>query len=124
MNQPNKVLLVDDNEDVLKTITMYLERKNYQVSPFTNGLEALEIFDSEKGDFDLLVTDLVMPGISGVGIISIVKEKYPQVPIIAITGWGEQPETLAKEAKADFVLEKPFKLDEINRIIQNLLYKW
>ena len=121
MDQPNKILLVDDDEVVLKTITEYLEQNDFNVVAVNNGLDALKMFEAGNGGIDLLITDLVMPSISGVAIISIVKKRYPQVPIIAITGWGEHPETLAKEVEADFVLEKPFKLDEINRVIQNLL---
>ena len=121
MNQPNKILLVEDDEVVLKTITEYLEEKNFNVVAFNNGLDALKMFDAGNGSFDLLITDIVMPSITGIAIISIVKKRYPQIPIIAITGWGEHPETLAREIEADFVLEKPFALDEINRIIRNLL---
>jgi CheY-like chemotaxis protein len=119
--QPKKILVVDDNEDVLKTITKYLEQKQFIVESASNGLDALKILETDKDTFDLLVTDLVMPSISGVAVISIVKEKFPEVPIIAITGWGEHPEALATEAKADIVLEKPFELDEFMRIIQGLL---
>ena len=122
VEQPKKVLVVDDNEDVLKTISTYLEQKNYSVVAVDDGLEALKLCESENGNFDLLITDLVMPSISGVAVISIVKEKYPNLPVIAITGWGEHPEALATEAKADIVLEKPFELDEFNNIIQGLLY--
>lgn len=121
VDQPQKVLVVDDNEDVLKTITKYLEQKQFTVMAATNGLDALKMLEVEKGEFDLLVTDLVMPSISGVAIISIVKERYPKIPIIAITGWGEHPEALATEAKADIVLEKPFELEEFLNIIQDLL---
>lgn len=121
VDQPKKVLVIDDNEEVLKTITKYLTHKNYDVVASTNGLDALKMVEAEDTNFDLLITDLVMPNISGVAIISIVKEKYPDVPIIAITGWGEHPEALATEAKADVVLEKPFELDEFIRIIQDLL---
>lgn len=121
VQQPKKVLVIDDNEEVLKTISKYLEQKDYNVLAVSNGLDALKICETENGNFDLLVTDLVMPSISGVAVISIVKERYPKVPIIAITGWGEHPEALATEAKADVVLEKPFELDEFNKIIQELL---
>ena len=121
VQQNKKVLLVDDNEDVLQTITKYLEQKDYTVVATNDGLDALKHCELENGDFDLLITDLVMPSISGVGVISIVKERYPDMPIIAITGWGEHPEALAAEARADIVLEKPFELDEFNRIIQDLL---
>jgi CheY-like chemotaxis protein len=119
--QPQKILVVDDNEDVLQTITKYLEQKQFIVESASNGLDALKILETDEGNFDLLVTDLVMPSISGVAVISIVKERYPEVPIIAITGWGEHPEALATEARADIVLEKPFELDEFMKIIQDLL---
>lgn len=122
-NQQKKILVIDDNEEVLKTITQYLQQKNCNVTAASNGLDALKICEMEKGGFDLVVTDLVMPNISGVAIISIVKERYPKVPVIAITGWGEHPEALATEAKADIVLEKPFELDELNNIINDLLSK-
>lgn len=118
-----KILVIDDNEEVLNTIAQYMKEKDYHVITVANGLDALKICESENGDFDLIVTDLVMPNISGVAIISIVKEKYPEVPVIAITGWGEHPEALATEAQADVVLEKPFELDEFNKTIQNLLSK-
>jgi DNA-binding NtrC family response regulator len=121
IDQPSRIIVVDDDEVILKTMTEYLEQKDYNVIAVDNGLEALKMFEAVKGGFDLLITDLVMPNIGGVAIISIVKRRYPKVPIIAITGWGEHPEALAKEVEADFVLEKPFKLDEINRIIRNLL---
>jgi DNA-binding NtrC family response regulator len=121
INQPSKILVVDDDNVILETITEYLEEKNFNVLAANNGLDALKMFEAENGGFDLLITDLIMPNIGGVAIISIVKKRYPRVPVIAITGWGEHPETLAKEVEADFVLEKPFTLDELNRIIQNLL---
>jgi len=121
IDRPNKILLVDDDEVILKTISEYLKQKNFNVVAVDNGLDALKIFETENGNFDLLVTDLIMPSIGGVAIISIIKKRYPKIPIIAITGWGEHPETLAKEVEADFVLEKPFKLDKINKIIENLL---
>ena len=121
VQQSKKVLVVDDNKDVLKTITTYLEQKNFTVVAVSNGLDALKLCEEEKGNFDLLITDLVMPSISGVAVISIVKERYPSLPVIAITGWGEHPEALAAEANADIVLEKPFELDEFNDRIQDLL---
>jgi DNA-binding NtrC family response regulator len=64
-----------------------------------------------------------MPDISGVGVISIVKKKYPSIPVIAITGWGEHPEALATEADADLVLEKPFELSDLDKSVSDLLAK-
>jgi two-component system cell cycle sensor histidine kinase/response regulator CckA len=121
VNQPSKVLVVDDYEMNLTMVTKYLEENNFHVSAANNGLDALDIFEAENGDIDLLITDLKMPGVSGVGIISIVKERYPKVPIIAMTGWGEYLLELAAEARVDYLLEKPFDLFKLNSIIQNLL---
>jgi DNA-binding response OmpR family regulator len=62
-----------------------------------------------------------MPDISGVGIIKIVKQKYPKTPVVAITGWGPQPQALAVEAHADHVLEKPFDIKELESLVKRLL---
>lgn len=95
--------------------------KKYDVVTASNGLDGLKAFESDSNGFDLIITDLVMPNISGVAIISMVKKKAPQTPVIAITGWGEHPESLATEAKADLVLEKPIELEKLNGFIDGLL---
>jgi DNA-binding NtrC family response regulator len=121
VGKQEKILIIDDNEDVISTLYQFLSHKKYHVVSATNGLDALKLFDAEKEGFDLIITDLVMPSISGVAIISIVKEKKPNIPIIAITGWGEHPEALATEAKADAVLEKPFELVTLEKLMTKLL---
>jgi len=63
-----------------------------------------------------------MPQISGVGLISIIKRKNPDTPVIAITGWGEYPEAFATESQADKVLSKPFGLSELDSAINELIY--
>lgn len=123
MGKQEKILIIDDNEDVLSTLYQFLSHQQYQVVSATNGLDALKLFEAEKEGFDLIITDLVMPNISGVAIVAIVKDKKPDIPIIAITGWGEHPEALATEAKADIVLEKPFELNELDKLIKKLLSK-
>jgi DNA-binding NtrC family response regulator len=62
-----------------------------------------------------------MPNVSGVGIISIIKKKHPQTPVVAITGWGEFPEALAEEARADRILKKPFELEELSNVVEELI---
>lgn len=116
-----KLLIIDDNEEVLISLYNYFIAKNYDVTSASNGLDALKLIESGQEVFDLIITDLVMPTVSGVGIISIVKKRSPDVPIIAITGWGEHPEALAKEARADVVLEKPVELSDLEETVQELL---
>jgi len=119
----HKLLIIDDNEEVLISLYNYFIAKNYDVTSASNGLDALKLIESDQEVFDLIITDLVMPTVSGVGIISIVKKKSPDVPIIAITGWGEHPEALAKEARADVVLEKPVELSDLEETVRELLAK-
>ena len=121
MNLHPKILIIDDTEEVLSALCKYFSQKDYTVLSAANGLDGLKIIETEKEDLDIVITDLVLPNISGVAVISIVKKKYPHLPVIAITGWGEHPEALAKEAKADLVMEKPFKLPELEKAARNLI---
>ena len=123
MAKQYKLLVVDDNQEVLATIDTYFRKKNYIVVTAADGLEALKLLKSEECAFDLVVTDLVMPYVSGVGVISILKKEFPETPVVAITGYGESPEALALEANADMVIEKPFNLENLERSIGDLLSK-
>ncbi len=121
MDKPLKLLIIDDNEEILAALFDFFSKKEYHVVSAPDGLEGLKLLEAEKQGFDVIITDLVMPNISGVGVISIVKKKFPDIPVIAITGWGEHPEALALEAQADIVVEKPFELYELDNIINDLL---
>jgi DNA-binding NtrC family response regulator len=121
MKRPSKILIIDDAEEILTALTNFFTQKNYEVVSASNGLDGLKHIEAKDAAFDLIITDLVLPNISGVAIISIVKKKFPHTPVIAITGWGEHPESLAKEAHADYVLEKPFKLPELEQLAKKLL---
>jgi len=123
MAKQYRLLVVDDNQEVLATIDTYFRKKNYKIVTAVDGLEALKLLKSEDCVFDLVVTDLVMPYVSGVGVISIMKKEFPGTPVVAITGYGESPEALALEANADLVIEKPFNLENLERAIGDLLSK-
>jgi len=122
MDKKYKLLVIDDSQETVEGLQHFFSKK-YDVYTAENGLDGLKYFEEDKGGFDLVITDLIMPDISGVGVISIIKKKYPGTPVIAITGWGEQPGALANEAEADLVLDKPFELAEIDRAVAKLLKK-
>ena len=121
MDKPYKLLVIDDNKEILNALYDFFSKKKYEVVSASDGLDGLKLLETDKQGFDLIITDLVMPNISGVGLISIIKKKYPDMPVIAITGWGEHPEALATEAQANRVLEKPFELSELDTLIRELL---
>jgi DNA-binding NtrC family response regulator len=121
MDQSRKLLIIDDDEYVLANLCYFLTDKKYDVISATNGLEGLKLIENEQRGFDLIITDIVMPEISGIGLISMIKTKFPKIPVIAITGWGEYPEAFAVESKADRVLSKPFELSELDKAINELI---
>jgi DNA-binding response OmpR family regulator len=121
MNPKHKVLVIDDNQEILAGLQNFLSKKEFEVITARDGLEGLQTFEDDMQGIKLVITDVVMPNISGVGIISILKQKYPDLPVIAITGMGEHPGTLAREANADVVMEKPFDLKDLEKWIRKLL---
>ena len=123
MGKKYKLLIIDDDAAILSSMYNYFRKKNYDIVSASNGLDALKILQNDQEAFDLIITDLVMPNVGGVAIIAIVKQKYPSTPVIAMTGWGSDPEILASEAQADMVLGKPFKLAELEIIIKQLIFK-
>ncbi len=123
MEEPNRLLIVDDNKDILSTFYEFFNSMNYEVKTAADGFAALKLLKANPSSFDCLITDLVMPNISGVGLISIVKKEYAHIKIIAMTGYGDQPGALASEAEADFVLFKPIDLFKIENIVAKLLNK-
>jgi DNA-binding NtrC family response regulator len=120
MEKKYRILVIDDSEETVAGLKHFFS-KTYNVFTAPDGMEGLKLFETEAEGFDLVITDLVMPFISGVGVISIIKKKYPGIPVIAITGWGEHPGALATEAQADIVLEKPIELPELDKLVSKLL---
>jgi DNA-binding NtrC family response regulator len=122
MKKKQRLLVIDDSKETVAGLNSFLG-PSYDVLTAYNGLDGLKAFEENNAEIDLVITDLVMPEISGVGVISIIKKKYPGIPVIAITGWGEHPGALATEAAADLVLDKPFELADLDRHIKRLLEK-
>jgi DNA-binding NtrC family response regulator len=122
MTKKNRLLVIDDSKETVAGLQSFFGQ-SYDVLTAFNGLDGLKTFEQNEKTIDLVITDLVMPEISGVGVISIIKKKYPGTPVIAITGWGEHPGALATEAEADLVLDKPFELTDLDRHVKELLAK-
>ena len=81
-----KILLIDDEESILRTYTLLLEEHGYRVVTADCGRKALEEFSSRP--FDLVITDLTMPGVGGFTVIEAVKSTSPDTPVITFTGNG------------------------------------
>ena len=76
MERTYKLLVIDDSQEILVALNKYLKKKNFDVVTATDGLEGIKLLKAEQGGFDLVITDLVMPYVSGVGVISILKKEF------------------------------------------------
>ena len=113
------ILVIEDDLDVLSVIMKHLNFQGYEIIVATDGMEGLKRLES--GGYDLVITDIVMPYVSGVGVVTALKKKWPDIPVIAITGFGKEPEAAAMEKQADLVLAKPVKMAELVKQIEELL---
>ena len=118
-----KILLVDDDPEVSEVLEMMLDQIGNEVTVVSRGQEAITRF--EQGDYDLVITDLGMPDISGWEVAKAVKQKSPGTPVVLITGWGVQLDSEQRnESGVDGVIAKPFSKqvisDEMARLLKDI----
>ena len=122
MKKENKktILLIEDDEAVLFAMERYLRSVGFELIIAKDGIEGIKKVKS--GGYDLVITDIVMPHVSGTGIVTVLKKNVnPQIPIIAITGYGKEAEAVAMEKNADLVLTKPVQMKELENHIERML---
>ncbi len=114
---PRKLLVVDDEEDILGLVQDMLLIAGHEVTIAHDGQKAMELI--EKGEFDIVFTDLGMPYVNGWNIAKKVKETRPEVPVVLLTGWGAQYEGENLESQGvDLVLPKPVTFKQLVSAIQ------
>jgi DNA-binding NtrC family response regulator len=119
MNKPH-ILLIDDEAIALTNLTHVLKREGYDVTACKNGESGLEALN--RGDFDLVLTDLKMPGIDGMEVLRQVQASEPDVPVIMITGHATLDSAVeAMKAGAHHYLAKPFRLAEAREVVRSAL---
>ena len=115
------ILIIEDDQGVLTTIVKHLSHAGFEVMTAADGVEGLKKI--KAGGYDLVITDIVMPYVSGTGVVTSLKELNPTIPVIAITGYGPEPEAVAIEKKADLVLSKPIKMTKLKKYVAEFLEK-
>jgi len=119
-----KILLVEDDNLVRDMLTQVLQRASHQVICATNGEEATEMLRKETPD--IMVTDIIMPKKSGITLISEVKNRHPNMEIIAISGGGRLDPTgyldLSESLGASVSFEKPIDNNALIMAIDLLLH--
>ena len=122
MKETKKILIVDDNDDVVTTYRVVLERMGYGVDIARDGNECLEKIEQNKPDIVLL--DVLLPGLSGNEVCRLIKEtaRTSDIPVVAITA-SVAADTREKMAQvgADAFLLKPIEVSDLNRVVKKFL---
>ena len=121
-NGCERIMLVDDEELLVDVGKIMLERLGYQVVGCTRSLEALDLFVADPTGFDLVITDLTMPGMVGLDLARKITEINPNVPVIICTGSIDaiSPES-ASMAGVKGVAEKPLLMEDMSELVRSVL---
>ena len=115
MNSPARILLIDDDPQMLGYLQEALQFAGYGVNTARNGLSGLESFRQQRPD--LVLTDIVMPDMEGIALIRAIRELDASIPIVAMSGGGRGGQAMYLEAAtrlgANAALRKPFTSDEL-----------
>jgi len=116
----HRILVVDDEPLIRETMSFLLAAQGYEVATATDGFEALLQLLVKPSD--LLISDLNMPHMSGFELLSIVRQQFPELPVIAISGAYESSEKVPSGVMADaFYPKGGYRLDEIFRTVADLI---
>ncbi len=115
-----KVLVADDDRAIRQSLTTALELNGYQVTACTDGVEALAAFHAERPD--VLVLDVMMPGVDGLGVCRVLRAEGDRTPILMLTARVETADRVAGlDAGADDYVPKPYDIDEFLARLRALL---
>lgn len=115
-----KILVVDDDRDMRENIGEILTTADMEISSVESGETALEVMKNTT--FDLVLLDLLMPGVSGMDVLTMAKREYPAMPIIMVTAFSTIDNAVEAMRKgAEDYITKPFKIDELRITVRKSL---
>lgn len=118
---PDRILVVDDEEAIREIVSSMLTTANYQCRQAASGLEALSLLDSGE-DFSLMLSDLMMAGMDGIGLLERAKEKFPDMPVVMVTAVHDISVALSaiRNGAYDYLL-KPFEREQLLATVRRAL---
>ncbi|HPI94127.1 MAG TPA: response regulator [Deltaproteobacteria bacterium] len=119
---PERILLVDDEAAVLNVTKKILEKMGYQVTALSDGVRALDLFRNDPCRFDLVITDVEMPVLTGDELARRIMEIRLGMPVILYTGYSRRISAeRAREMGIREYVMKPSRMDDLERIIRDVL---
>lgn len=117
------ILLIDDEPDILTLFKRYLEMSGYSTYGFINPTAAVEHFKQNPKAYQIIITDVRMPGMSGFQVVREITKMNPDVKIIMTSSFEmsmKEMKTVLPSLKVDGLIEKPIELQKLNEIVRNL----
>jgi DNA-binding NtrC family response regulator len=115
-----RILIIDDEDSIRDYLSMMLEREGYEVSASEDGKRALKL--NAKKSYDVVITDIQLPGMSGIDILTKLRETDPTLPVIIITGHASQESAIeALNMGAYYYLLKPVSNEELKQVVRTAL---
>ena len=115
----HRILLVEDNKHVGRVSTEVLEDLGYAIKWADDAKQALKLIAEDEGAFDLVFSDVIMPGMNGVELATIIRERYPHLPIVLTSGYSS---ALAESAHRGFeLIQKPYSLEALSRTLRKAI---
>ena len=108
MCESHNILVVDDDEMVLRFVTLTLKRQGYAVHQATSGHEGLRFFSEHPLELSMILTDVLMPGLSGPQMIEHILAVHPGLPVAFMTGTAADAHLPRKQSKSYKLIHKPF----------------
>lgn len=119
-NNKHRILIIDDSKVTVAGLKAYLGKK-YHILTAHKGFDGIKKFDRNRNRIHLVLTGLIFPDTIGSYLVSLIKERAPEKPVIAMTGWEYYPEEFEPKATADVILKKPFEMEELDQALEKLL---
>jgi DNA-binding NtrC family response regulator len=122
MNEAQRILVVDDEEVALINLVYVLKKEGYAVTGVQSGPEAVKLL--ARHEYDLVLTDLKMEKVDGMEVLARARERHPDIEVIMITGYATVDSAIeAMKAGAYHYIAKPYKLDEVRKVVREALEK-
>ncbi len=123
MSKDPYILIVDDEAQVRVILEKLLQRKGYKTQSVANGMEALAYLQNNK--INLVISDVVMPQMGGFELLQVIKDRYPDIGVVIMTGYGDAYSVKqALALGADEYITKPFRGTEISLIIERIYWRF
>lgn len=117
-----RIIIIDDDEEMRSMLKDFLEEEGFETDSASNSIDALRVLS--KGHFDLIITDIRMPGLTGLDILPRIRRLNPETPIIVMTAYGSDDVRRRSLARgATIYLEKPIHLSKLRTVVREMVLR-